>query len=79
MKCHFIWDEQTKAKYLIPECYGSLHREDLSMCTCYKRLKSQKEFEKSEYNRRVNQLENDLEYLQKEYNALLRIIEKLSK
>lgn len=77
MRCYFIWDEETNQKVLIPGCYGSLHREDLSCCNCPKPNKSLKQFEKEEYNKIVNKLQDDLDYLQKEYNSLLRIINKL--
>lgn len=34
-RCHFIKDDKTKEKILIPGCYSSLHQDDLSNCTCY--------------------------------------------
>jgi len=77
MRCHFIWDEETKQKILIPGCYGSLHREDMKCCTCYvKTDKSAKQFEKEEYNKTVTELTERLEYLQNEYDKLIKIIER---
>lgn len=78
MRCYFAWDEETKQKILIPWCYGSMHQEDLSCCTCAKPNKSQKQFEKEEYNKKVNELNEELEHLRKEYNVLLKIIEKIN-
>tara|TARA_B100002049_G_scaffold145952_1_gene108413 strand:+ start:6087 stop:6347 length:261 start_codon:yes stop_codon:yes gene_type:complete len=42
MVCHYVKDPDTGEKILIPGCYGSLHQEDKSCCTCY----SHKQFKK---------------------------------
>lgn len=77
MRCHFVLDEQSKKKVLIPGCYGSLHREDLSCCTCPKPIKSAKQLQNESDNKRIKELEADLDYLHKEYDKLLRIITRL--
>lgn len=74
MRCHFYWDEETKQKILIPGCYGSMHREDLSCCTCGQFNKSIKQYEKEEYNKHVSELQDEIDYLQKENNRPIRII-----
>jgi hypothetical protein len=78
MKCHFIWDAQLKEKVLIPECYGSLHRDDLSCCTCKRREKSVKEFENDLYNKKVNEQADQIDYLQKELASTIRILQKIT-
>jgi len=77
MRCHFIWDEETQQKYLIPGCYGSIDREDLSCCTCKPYNQSLKQFEKVEYDKRVKELQGTIEYLQHELMKSVKIIEEL--
>ncbi len=77
-RCRFIYDEQTRKKVLIPGCYGSLHRDDLSCCTC-NGLHSFKQYERKEFNDEVRQLRQERDALLKENNQLHRIIQKLSK
>jgi hypothetical protein len=82
MRCYFVWDEVTKQKILIPGCYGSahwIHLNDTSHCCCPKPEKTFKKFEKEEYNKTIRQLADDLQYLKKEYNSILRILQKLNK
>lgn len=76
MKCHFVYDPGTQKKWLIPGCYGSLHRNDLLKCCCSATVK---DYGKTEYNKEIKNLNEQIEYLTKEYNQLIRIIEKVNK
>ena len=72
MNCYFVWDEEHQHKILIPGCYGGLHTNDLSQCSC-----------KSHNPPRITMIEKELKdeivNLRKENNQLLRILEKLTK
>jgi len=50
MKCYFTIDPLMSKKVLIPECYGSLHQEDLSCCTCEDFPTTPSQFERQSYN-----------------------------
>lgn len=67
MRCHFIYDEETKTKILIPHCWSSLHQEDLSMCTCVRQSP-----------KTANEEDSYIKTLEKENAKLNRIIKKLT-
>lgn len=77
-RCRFIYDEQTRKKVLIPGCYGSLHRDDLSGCTCQSNH-TPKTYERKEYNDEVNRIRLERDILLKDNNQLHRIIQRLTK
>lgn len=77
MRCHYTFDEKLQKKILIPGCYGSLHEEDKSCCTCDVHPQTLASFENKEYNERVNGLIEENKILHKKVNELHRIIEKL--
>lgn len=79
MRCYFTWDEQTQQKILIPFCFGSLHRNDKLCCTCPDPVKSENQSKKEAVRKEIKELTEANEILQKENNALIRIIEKLTK
>lgn len=74
MRCHFIYDKGVKI--LIPGCYGSIYREDLSNCTC---VKTPSQFAKEKYNKVVNDLKSENDQMAKHIKYLTRIIDKLIK
>ncbi len=43
MRCHYITDEKTGEKILIPGCYGTIHSDDMEDCTCLKPRKKSKD------------------------------------
>lgn len=86
MKCYFTIDPQNGNKVLIPECYGSLHQEDLSCCTCRDFPITPSQFEKQSYNAKVAELNKEVDELKSVVQSLkndnyqlIRIIEKVNK
>lgn len=84
MKCYFTIDPKNGNKVLIPGCYGSLHRDNLSCCTCRDSALTYNQFEKAQYNIKVGELNKDIEelrsivkQLRKDNYQLIRIIEKV--
>lgn len=39
MRCHYITDEKTGERILIPGCYGTVHSNGMEDCTCPKHPK----------------------------------------
>lgn len=85
-KCYFITDPIRGTKVLIPECYGSLHHDDLSGCICADQPLTYNQFQKEKYNEVVNSLNDEVAELRqelatcrKENNALTRVIRNLLK
>jgi hypothetical protein len=85
MKCFFTIDPLRGNKVLIPYCYGSLHQEDLSCCTCSDHPMTYAQFEKALYNEKISELNKEIEELKfladtmkKDNYQLIRIIEKLT-
>lgn len=75
-KCHYIYDKEI-GKVLIPGCYGMLHTEDMSNCTCRDYPETFAQFEKKEYNIKLQELKLQVIELEKENSSLHRIIKKL--
>lgn len=76
MRCHFVFDKVSNKKVLIPGCYGSLYETDLSKCDCYQKSvnPTSNQIDKAE----IKDLKMQIDYLQKQLNAHIRIIETLT-
>lgn len=75
MKCHYtIYEGQ---KIFIPYCYdGMAHGEE--DCTCNDMPKSFQAFEKKEYHIHLKQLQEEIEYLYKELQDMVTLLEENS-
>ena len=70
MRCYYHFDEETKQKVLIPQCWAVVHSYDKRDCTCVPDTFAQ--FEKERYNKVLS--EKSLEI-----NGMRDIIDKLNK
>lgn len=75
MKCHYVYDK-VHGKILIPGCWGSLHQEDKSCCTCNDTPSSFAAFEKKEYREKLKLLQAELKDQSEHIEYLEKIIDK---
>lgn len=67
MKCYYTYDEKTGEKVLIPQCWGTVHSNDIRDCYCTQNFAS---FERERYNTILNEKNAEIEALEKEINRL---------
>lgn len=67
MKCYYTYDEKTGEKVLIPQCWGTVHSNDIRDCYCKPTFA---QFERERYNTILNEKNAEIEALQKEINRL---------
>lgn len=77
MKCHYVYDKEA-GKVLIPGCYGMLHSNDMSNCTCRDFPETLPKFEKKEYNDKLNEQKVYIKELEREVYRLNRILKRVN-
>ena len=77
MRCYYHFDEKTKKKILIPHCWGVLHSNDKSDCTCVPDSFAQ--FEKERYNKVLAEKCDEINGMRGLIDQLNKRIEFLSK
>ena len=77
-KCHYIYDKEV-GKVLIPFCWSVVHSKDMRDCTCRNNTETFEQFERKEYNDKLNQQNNYIKELEKEISKLNRIINRINK
>ena len=70
MKCYFTYCEKTGERVLIPECWGTVHSNDIRDCQCEKETADFARFEKKQYNDTIKKKNAEISALQKEINRL---------
>lgn len=75
MRCHYVYDEESKQKVLIPGCMSVAVSGDIRDCVC--RTETYKSYENERYNKEVKELREDINYLHQELDRHIKIIEKL--
>ena len=83
MKCHYVYDNVSKQKILIPECWEVVRSNDISRCTCRDEDLTFAQFERKRYNEElekrnaiIKELKADNKHL---YSELKRHVDLLSK
>ncbi len=76
-KCHFIYDKEA-GKVLIPHCWSVVISNDMSQCTCRDNVETFAQFERKEYNEKLNEQKLYIKELECEVSRLNRIIKKTS-
>ncbi len=77
MKCHYSYESGEKV--LIPGCLSVAVSWDMERCTCDREYKTFEQFEKEEYNKNLNELQNQIKALEKEVSRLSRVIKNRNK
>jgi predicted RNase H-like nuclease (RuvC/YqgF family) len=84
MRCHYVWDEESKQKVLIPGCMAVAISGDIEDCTCGYEELTPAQYERERYNeeikkknKRIKELEEDVECLHKELEDHIKMLEKL--
>lgn len=72
MKCYFHYDEKTKERVLIPECWPVVNSYDIEDCTCQPDYVG---FERKRYNEAIKAKNQEIKYLQKEIERLNKRVE----
>ena len=70
MKCYFTYCEETGERVLIPQCWGTVHSNDIKDCCCATETANYARFEKKQYNDTIKEKNAEIEALQKEINRL---------
>lgn len=73
MKCYYTYDELTKSKVLIPQCWSVVHSYEIKDCNCDVNI-SFHQFEKQSYNKIIAEKNKEIEYLQFEIKRLNKLI-----
>jgi len=84
MKCHYVYDDVSKQKVLIPGCWQVVISGDISRCTCdCSDDISYAQFERKLYNKEIDKrneiikgLREDVEYLKSELDRHIKMLEK---
>lgn len=78
MKCHYIYTERGE-KILIPGCMAVASSGHMESCICRSSPQTFREFEREEYNKRVQTLKQEIKELERDNAQLNRTIRKLTK
>lgn len=76
-RCHYVYDKKA-GKVLIPGCWPVVHSNDMDTCTCTDFPETFAQFERKEYNERLNQQKQYIKELESEVNRLSRILRKVN-
>ena len=68
MKCYFTYCEETGERVLIPQCWGTVHSNDIKDCCCATETANFARFEKKQYNDTIKEKNAEIEALQKYYD-----------
>lgn len=87
MKCHYVYDDVSKQKILIPGCWEVVRSDDISRCTCNaKDHLTYAQFERNRYNKELDKRNEiikeqckDIEYLKSELDRHIEMLEKINK
>lgn len=87
MKCHYVYDDVSKQKILIPGCWEVVRSDDISRCTCNaKDHLTYAKFERNRYNKELDKRNEiikeqckDIEYLKSELDRHIEMLEKINK
>jgi len=77
MKCHYIYDKEA-GKVLIPNCLAVVHSNDMRDCTCRDFPETFNQFERKEYNNKLNKQNIYIKELEKEIAYLNRILKRVN-
>lgn len=77
MKCHYVYDKEV-GKVLIPGCWSVIHSDDMRDCTCRGDSESFAQFEKKEYNKKLNEQAAYIKELETEIYRLNRILKRIN-
>ena len=67
MRCYYTYDEKIGEKVLIPQCWGTVHSNDIRDCYCKPTFA---QFERERYNTILKEKNAEIEALEKEINRL---------
>lgn len=83
MKCHYVWDEESKNKVLIPMCWPVIWSNDIRDCSCCDEPTSPLGYERKRYNEElkrkndvIKELQEDNQYLHEELERVIQLLEK---
>ena len=76
-KCHYIYDKEA-GKVLIPGCWSVVHSNDMADCTCRNYPETFAQFERKEYNEKLNEQKEYIKELEKEVARLNRILKRVN-
>ena len=76
MKCHYIYDKEV-GKVLIPGCWNVVISNEMSRCSCRSYPETNAQFERQEYNKKVNEQKAYIKELESEVFRLNRIFKKI--
>ena len=76
-KCHYIYDKEA-GKGLIHGCWSVVHSNDMSDCTCRDYPETFAQFERKEYNEKLNEQKTYIKELEKEVARLNRILKRVN-
>ena len=74
-KCHYIYES---GKVLIPGCWSVVHSNDMSDCTCRDHPETFAQFERKEYNEKLNEQKGYIRELENEVIRFNRILNHLN-
>ncbi len=77
-KCYYIYDKEV-GRVLISGCYGTIHSNDMSNCSCRDFPETLPQFEKKEYNEKLKEQNNYIKELEREVASLNRILKKVNR
>lgn len=72
MKCYFTYDEKSGQKVLIPQCWGTVHSNDIRDCYC---PETHAEFERKRYNEAIKIKDKEIAEMQREIERLNKRVE----
>ena len=84
MRCHYVWDEESKQKVLIPGCMAVAVSGDIEDCNCNSMPQTFENFQKIEFNKaikekdkQIKELNEEVECLHKELEYHVKMLEKI--
>ena len=75
MKCYFTYCEETGERVLIPQCWGTVHSNDIKDCCCATETANFARFGKKKYNYTIKEKNAEIEALQKEIYQNKQLVE----
>ncbi len=83
MKCHYVYDDVSKQKVLIPGCWEMVRSDDISRCTCNANDNlTYAQFERQQFNNEldkrneiIKEQRKDIAYLKSELDRHIEMLE----
>lgn len=63
MKCYYQYDEEKQSRFLVPQCWGTVHSEDLADCIC--ETSSFHQFENEKFKKAIQEKNKEIKEMQK--------------